>query len=47
MVEFFDPIENKNISYHIDSRIKKKWDLLKSGKLIKRDEDRCYIVDGR
>lgn len=47
MVEFYDPITNKKISYHIDKKIKLKWDKLKEGRLKKIDEDRCYLVDGR
>ena len=37
----------KFLSYHIDPKIKVKWDTLRQGKLQKKDEDRCYIVDGR
>jgi len=37
----------KNLQYHIDPKIKVKWDTLREGKLQKKDEDRCYIVDGR
>jgi len=47
MVEFINPITKKEISYHIDKKLKSKWDKLKEGKLAKIDEDRCYIVDGR
>ena len=47
MVEFFDPITEKNMSYHIDKKLRTKWDKLRDGKLSKKDEDRCYLVDGR
>lgn len=46
MVEFYDPVEKKNISYHIDKKLVVKWDALRNT-LIKKDEDRVYIVDGR
>ena len=35
------------LTYHIDPKIRVKWDKLREGKLQKKDEDRCYIVDGR
>ena len=35
------------LTYHIDPKIKKKWDTLRGMKLQKKDEDRVYIVDGR
>jgi len=47
MVEFFDPVRQENISYHIDKKLQKRWDKLKDGQLVKKDEDRVYIVDGR
>lgn len=47
MVEFYDPITKKNISYHIDKKLQARWDTLREGKLIKRDDDRVYLVDGR
>lgn len=47
MVQFHDPIQNKELSYHIDPIIKTKWDKLKDGRLIKQDQDRVYLVDGR
>lgn len=34
-------------SYHIDNRLKDKWDKIKGGILAKYDEDRVYMVDGR
>ena len=51
-----NPIPNPNrtkktdkefLTYHIDPKIKKKWDSLRNQKLQKKDEDRVYIVDGR
>jgi len=33
--------------YYINKQVKENWDTLKDGGLIKRDEDRVYIVDGR
>ena len=47
MVEFYDPITKNIITYHIDSKLKKKWDLIRDGKLAELDEDRVYLVDGR
>ncbi len=47
MVEFYDPITKENISYHIDKNLRKKWDKLREGELIKQDDDKVYIVDGR
>ena len=47
MVEFFDPLTQTNLSYHIDKNLVVKWDKLKDGRLIKKDEDRVYLVDGR
>lgn len=35
------------LQYHIEPKIKKKWDKLRGLKLQKKDEDRVYIVDGR
>lgn len=34
-------------SYHIDNKLKLRWDRIKDGKLAEMDEDRVYIVDGR
>lgn len=34
-------------SYHLDDKLKARWDSLKNGKLAELDEDRIYIVDGR
>jgi len=36
-----------NLSYHVAKQLRIKWDKLRKGKLQKKDEDRCYIVDGR
>ncbi len=47
MVSFFDPIQNIELSYHIDKNLKDKWDKLTDGSWVKKDEDRVYIVDGR
>ena len=47
MVDFYDPVQNVNLSYHIDKNILDKWDKLKDGRLIKKYEDRVYLVDGR
>ena len=47
MVEFYDPVTDKNISYHIDKKLLIKWDRIRGGKLEKQDDDRVYIVDGR
>ncbi len=33
--------------YSIPERLKAKWDLIKDGKLSRKDDDRVYIVDGR
>lgn len=37
----------KGQKYHMDKKLKPKWDRLKDGKLTKVDEDRFYICDGR
>ena len=51
MVEFYDPIEKKNISYHIARELIEKWNRIKmrdgKSELIKKDDDRVYLVDGR
>lgn len=47
MVEFFDPIAQRNISYHIDKQLTSIWDKIKEGKLEKKNEDRIYLCDGR
>lgn len=40
-------VEVKGESYHIDDKLKVKWDKIKDGKLKKEDDDRVFIVDGR
>ena len=41
-------IDNKEfLSYHIDTDVKRKWDRLRNNNLVKADEDRCYIIDGK
>ncbi len=47
MVNFYDPIQKIELSYHLDKKLLEKWDKIREGKLIKKDEDRVYIVDGR
>ena len=46
VVEFLDPLENKNIHYHIDEKLQKKWDKL-SKKVVKDNSDRVYVVVGK
>lgn len=45
MVEFFDTITKKNISFYIEARLLKNLDLIKN-KIQKRDKDYVIIVDG-
>lgn len=40
-------VRGGGINYYINDDLKKVWDRIKQGKLIKSDEDRVYIVDGR
>ncbi len=47
MVDFYDPITKEDISYHIDKNLKNKWEKLRKGQLIEKDDDKVYIVDGR
>lgn len=47
MVEFYDPIAGKNISYHIAPVLLRQWNNLREGGLAKLNEDRHYLVDGR
>ena len=47
MVEFYDPVAGKNISYHIAPIALRLWDNLREDKLKRMNEDRVYIVDGR
>ncbi len=47
MVEFYDPVTKQELSYFIDKNLRKKWEKLRDGYLIKKDDDKVYIVDGR
>ena len=47
MVEFYDPITKENKSYYIAKEIRAKWKKVRNGQLVKDDDDRVYIVDGR
>lgn len=47
MVEFIDKNTNEKISYYINKNLKVKWDKIRNKELVKKDEDRVYIVDGR
>ncbi|KKN16039.1 hypothetical protein LCGC14_0980010 [marine sediment metagenome] len=47
MVEFYDPILKIKVSYYIDKNLRGNWDKLRKGQLIKKDDDKVYIVDGR
>lgn len=47
MVEFYDPIAGKNISYHIAPVLLRQWDALRDKGLERLNEDRVYLVDGR
>lgn len=40
-------VEVAGTSYHIDEKLKEKWDRIKDGKLTKEDDDKVFIVDGR
>jgi len=40
-------VEVCGVSYHMNTKLKSKWDKLKDGTLAKVDEDRVYITDGR
>ena len=33
--------------YHVDNKLKKRWDTINNGQLAKLDEDRVYVVVGR
>ena len=39
-------VEVCGATYHMDEKLKVKWDRLRDGRLAKYDEDRFYIVDG-
>jgi len=45
MVEFFDPITDKKISFHLTPRLQKNLDEIKE-KLQKKDKDHPIIIDG-
>jgi len=47
MVTFIDPLTKEELSYAISHHLRPKWDSLKDGGLIKQDDDKVYIVDGR
>ena len=47
MVTYTDPLTGKELSYHIDKKLRTKWDKIRNGQLAKDDDDRVYIVDGR
>jgi hypothetical protein len=47
MVEFVDVLTGVTLSYHLDKKLKDRWDKLKGGKLASINEDRVYLVDGR
>lgn len=40
-------VEVNETSYSINDRLFKVWDKLRNGEIVKKDEDRVYIVDGR
>lgn len=40
-------VEVSGEQYHVEDRLKKAWDNIKDGKIVKMDEDRVYVVDGR
>jgi len=40
-------VEVAGTTYHIDNKLKKKWDEIKDGQLAKEDNDRVFDVDGR
>jgi len=40
-------VEVRGNSYYMNKKLHLLWSNLKDGKLTKRDDDRCYIVDGR
>lgn len=35
------------IDYHIDNKLKTRWDKINNGQLAKEDDDKVFIVDGR
>jgi len=40
-------VEVCGVTYHLNDKLKAKWDKLKEGGLAKDDEDRIYVVDGQ
>lgn len=40
-------VQVKDVEYYIDDKLKERWDKIRDGRLIKHDEDRVYIVDGK
>jgi len=34
-------------TYYVNKKLKEKWDNIKDGNLVKKDEDRIYVIDGR
>ena len=40
-------VKVSGVPYHIDRKLKNKWDDIKDGTLAKDDDDRVFIVDGR
>lgn len=45
--EGINKVTVNEVEYHLDKRLFKLWSGLNNGNLIKHDEDRVYIVDGR
>jgi len=39
-------VEVGEVTYHLNDKLKLKWDKLRAGGLAKDDEDRIYVVDG-
>jgi len=40
-------VESEGTTYQIDHRLKTKWDIIREGGLVRTDDDRVFIVDGR
>jgi hypothetical protein len=40
-------VKVRGTEYYMNSNLKKTWDKLRDGILAQKDDDRCYIVDGR
>lgn len=47
LIEMDDKVSGKHLSWAIENKLLKQWDKLTNGKLMKKDQDRVYIVDGR